>query len=59
MSLFSWEMMSSVEICEDTSSWYDRFTMKRDVFVLAVPRIYTYALVWQGCKVSGGDYVDD
>ena len=50
--------MSSIEIWENTSSWYIRFTMERDVFMLVVPRVYTCALVWQGCKVCGGDYDD-
>ena len=54
MSPFSWGTMSSVEIWENTSSWYFRFTMERDMFILAVPRIYTCVLVWQGCKVCGG-----
>ena len=58
MSPFSWGTMSSVKIWENTSSWYVRFTMERDVFMLAVPCIHTCALVWQGCKVCGGDYVD-
>ena len=58
MSPFSRRTMSSVEIWDNTSSWYVRFTMERDVVMLAVLRIYTCALVWLGCKVFGGDYVD-